>query len=261
MRSVALALLVLALGAPGLAHAQNPNEPIGGGQLQPLELGERQNFRSPQHWAMELRFGPYRPDVDSEFSNGSRPYTEFFGTGSSFLFSVELDYQIWHGFGSLGVGGSVGWFSDSAKACLPGSCNTRSQADDSSINIVPFTLLAVYRFDVPAMRWNIPLVPYGKFGLAYDIWWITDASGDVATFGGGKDTARGGTFGYVAAGGLALLLDWLDPGSAVSLDSELGINHTYLFFEVYSAVVNGLGSKNALHVGDTTWSAGLAFEF
>ena len=245
-----------------------PDEPIGGGKFVNDEVGKPQDYRSPQAWAMEFRFGPYRPDVDSEFTGMNKPYSEFFGDGSSFLFSFELDYQLWHGFGSLALGGNAGYFSDSAKACLPGSCQMRSAADESSINIIPIQVLAVYRFDVPALKFNIPLVPYGKFGLAYDIWWITNGAGDTASFTNPNDpncrggcTAHGGTLGYVGAVGLALMLDWLDPGSAVSLDSELGINHTYLFFELYSVVANGLAQSHALHLGDTTWSAGLAFEF
>ena len=255
-------LLLLVLQTPP------PEEPIGGGKFNNEETGKPSDYRSPQAWAMEFRFGPYRPDVDSEFSGMNKPYSEFFGDGSSFLFSMELDYQLWHGFGSLAIGGSFGYFSDSAKACLPGSCQMRSAADESGISIIPLQVLAVYRFDVPALKFNIPLVPYGKFGLAYDLWWITNGAGDTATFTSPNDpnctkgcTAHGGTVGYVAAGGLALMLDWLDPSSAVSLDSELGINHTYFFFELYSVVANGLGQSHALHLGDTTWTAGLAFEF
>jgi hypothetical protein len=259
----------LAMACPGPARAQAPQEPIGGGKFNTEEgPGQPADYRSPQAWAVELRFGPYRPDVDSEFSGPNKPYTDFFGDGSSFLFTMEVDRQLWHGFGSFAIGASLGYFSDSAKSCLPGSCAMRSAADESSINIIPFTLVGVYRFDVPALKLNIPLVPYGKFGLAYDLWWITNGAGDTANFTSPADPncksgcdAHGGTLGYVAAAGLALMLDWLDPGSAVSLDSELGINHTYFFFELYSVVANGLGQSHALHVGDTTWAAGLAFEF
>jgi len=256
-RAATLIAVCIGLAAPPLARAQ-----IGGGDFgRPLSSDRPEGFGSPQSWAAELRFGPYRPDVDSEFSGRAMPYTEFFGTGSSFLFSIEVDYQLWHRFGSLAIGGSAGWFSDSAKACRPATCAQRVPGDESSINLIPLALLAVYRFDVPALKWNLPLVPYGKFGLAYDIWWFTTGNGDVATSSGGQDSARGGTFGIVAAGGLAFMLDWLDREAAVSLDGDLGINHTYLFFELYTARVNGLGQSNALHVGDTTWAAGLSFEF
>jgi hypothetical protein len=269
----ALTLALLLVPASAFAQATPPEEPIGGGKFNVEEpesaAGKPSDYRSPQAWAMEFRFGPYRPDVDSDPAlKGAQPYTEFFGTGSSLMFSMELDYQLWHGFGSFAIGGSSGYFSDSANACLPGSCAMRSPADQSSINIIPVQLLAVYRFDVPALRYNIPLVPYGKFGLAYDIWWITNGAGDTATFSNPADpncahgcNANGGTLGYVGAAGLALMLDWLDPGSAVALDSELGINHTYFFFEYYTVVANGLTQSHALHLGDNTWAAGLAFEF
>jgi hypothetical protein len=221
-----------------------------------------EGLRSPQSWAVELRLGPYHPDVDSEFSGGQHPYNDFYGSGTDILTAIEVDYQLWHRFGSIGVGISAGYFNDTAHACAPGGCQQpRSGADESGFNLVPVNFLAVYRFDVPAVRWNVPLVPYFKLGLAYDFWWFTNGAGEVPHLGGGKDVGRGATAGYTVAGGLSLLLDWLDQGSAVTADSELGLNHTYLFFEVFHSGVNGLGSSDKLHVGDSTWSMGLAFEF
>jgi hypothetical protein len=104
------------------------------------------------------------------------------------------------------------------------------------------------------------VVPYGKVGLSYTLWQITDANGDVARSDDGHK-GRGGTPGWQAAGGVALLLDFIDPGSARALDSDTGVNHTYLFAEIGRYEASGLGRKNALHVGDTTWVAGLMFEF
>ena len=110
------ALVLLLLLAPATAFAQAPEEPIGGGKFNvedPDSPGRPSDYRSPQAWAMEFRFGPYRPDVDSDPAlKGATPYGEFFGDGSSLLFSFELDYQLWHRFGSLAIGGSLGYFRD-----------------------------------------------------------------------------------------------------------------------------------------------------
>jgi hypothetical protein len=45
------------------------------------------------------------------------------------------------------------------------------------------------------------------------------------------------------------------------LDGDSGLNHMYLFAEYSHVDASGLGSSNRLHVGDTTWSAGLLLEF
>jgi hypothetical protein len=69
--------------------------------------------------------------------------------------------------------------------------------------------------------------------------------------------------GWQASPGIALLLDALDPQAAKLLDTEIGINHSYAFFELLLADVDNFGSKSnpTLHLGDRTWMAGLAFEF
>jgi len=41
----------------------------------------------------------------------------------------------------------------------------------------------------------------------------------------------------------------------------VGVNHTHLFFEFSHADISGLGQPNKIHLGDTTWSLGLLFEF
>src|SRR5262249_22315488 len=123
VRRAALAVGLL-LAWAGSARAQIGGRERNFGGTQPGA------HRSPENWAFELRFGPYRPDVDSEFGGRTMPYQEFFGSGASLLFGFEVDYQLWHRFGSFGIGGSFGWFSDSNKACAPATCNVRIPGDE-----------------------------------------------------------------------------------------------------------------------------------
>lgn len=220
---------------------------------------ERGRHGSPQHFALEFRFGPYRPDVDSEFAGTDRhPYQDFFGTGRHLLSQLEFDYQIIRHVGSLGVGASVGYFRTTGTNLLAdGSANP--SADSSSLRLIPFAASIVYRFDLPYERLNIPLIPYGKVGLDYVLWTINNGNGDVPTSQGGR--GQGGTLGWHAAAGLSLALDWFDQHAASQFDEELGVNHTHLFFEYGHMAINGLGQKDRLHVGDDTWTAGLLFEF
>jgi len=173
----------------------------------------------------------------------------------------ELDVEIWRGFGTLGVGGVFGYYGKSAAAfqdnsagTTPSTSTTRT-GSDTSLTLLPMSLLALYRFDWLMQRYSIPVVPFVKFGVNYTIWWI-NIDGNTASVNG--DDAKGGTFGWQFNGGAALLLDVLEPSAAKTLDVELGINHTYLFFEFVH--VSSMGDTK-LNVGDTTWNGGIAFEF
>jgi len=245
--SLVAGTLALLLG-PGLAH----------GQVMTTESGHQ---ASPQRFALELRFGPYKPDIDSEFEGTTRetqaPYQGFFGTSRHLMTQIELDYQIVRHLGSLGAGVSVGYFKQSGTNVDP---QGRLTTDTSSLRLIPFAVSAVYRFDLPYERVGIPLVPYGKLGFDYILWTVTNGNGEVPTApSGGR--GEGGTLGWHAAVGLSLVLDFFDRNGANQFDEELGVNHTHLFFEYGHIDASGLGQSNRLHLGDTTWTAGLMFEF
>ncbi|MFH1131577.1 MAG: MXAN_2562 family outer membrane beta-barrel protein [Pseudomonadota bacterium] len=228
-------------------------------------ITEKKDYSSPKNFAFELKLGPYSPNIDSEFITGKGPYETIFGESTGLMFQAEFDYQIWNGFGNIGLGLSAGFFNVSANACkddgsdtTPSSCIDKTQGE-TSIMLFPFSLLAVYRFDVLATKWDIPFVPFGKIGPNYTLWWTQNTSENIKQ----NDSANivGGTFGWQVNAGVSLLLDVFEPDSAKALDNDLGINHTYLFFEFAYVKADGFGSKTALHVGDITWQAGLAFEF
>ena len=93
-------------------------------------------------------------------------------------------------------------------------------------------------------------------------WYRTQKLGWMAWCGrkaprGGKASHTGFTLGWHVAAGLALGLNALG----------LGANHAgaiagpgSLFFEWDYAAINGLGIGKELHVGDSTWVAGLMFD-
>jgi hypothetical protein len=227
------------------------------------ETPPRQSYRSPQHFAFELKFGPYQPDVDSEFDRGGKevrtPYKNYFGNSRHLLSQLEFDWQIFHRFGSLAAGFGLGYTSVTGTAPL-GSGTGQLSGDTSNFKVVPLSLSAVYRFDYLLERRNIPVVPYGKLGLDWAYWQITDGNGEIANDGHGG-SGRGGTLGWHAAMGVALVIDFFDPDAARDFDADLGVNHTALTFEYTHADISGLGTAGRLHVGDTSWSLGLLLEF
>ncbi len=212
---------------------------------------------SKQVGAFELRFGVYTPQVDDEPSlHGATPYKDTFGNGSLFIFELEVDWQFWRWpGGTLGIGGSAGYFQAYAKAK---SASGETSGDYTVLNVVPFRMPFVVRIDWFARELGVPLVPYGKIGLDYYVWWILDA-GDIASWNG--HDGEGGTFGWHGGGGLMILLDPIDPYAARTFDNEVGVNNSYLFFEYYYADISNFGASDAMYLGDNTWVAGLALEF
>lgn len=208
---------------------------------------------SARAWNFELRFGPYRPDVDSEFErrgSATRPYAQVFGTSRHLMSRLELDRQVSHRWGTWGVGLGVGYFHVSA-AALSADLQSRS-GDQTSLRLIPIALSAVYRADMLRLRYRSPVVPYAKLGFDGALWHTSDTSASAST--------DGLSFGWHGAVGVSLDLSFIDRAGARNLDEDAGVNQMALFFELTHASLDGFGSLTTLHVGDTTWLAGLMIE-
>jgi len=257
MKSALLALTALAgLGAAApAAHAQT----FAADNFRTADLTEGGRFKTTQRFAFELRFGPYLPDVDSEFNGTRYPYRDYYGSDNHLLTATEFDYEILHRFGTVAVGAGLSYYSVSANSPVANGSGQPS-GDQSTFKIFPLSVSAIYRFDYFLETRGFPLVPFGKVGLDWAYWQITDGNDEIATDGrGGR--GRGGTPGWHAAAGLSLALDFFDPDAARDFDSDLGVNHTSLVFQFTHADISGLGSSGRMHVGDTNWSLGLMFQF
>jgi hypothetical protein len=252
--------LLVAVLAAGLGITAAPPA-----AAQPLlsEAGPDGAFRSPRNFALELRFGPFRPDVDREFAGtGQRPHEIYFGRGRRLMTQLEIDYQLFQGFGSFAIGGVIGYFRQNARAFVEtgaGNPTDERTGDNTRLSLIPTALLGVYRFDVLAYRYGIPFVPYAKAGLNYTLWTVYDGNDRVARSGDRR--ARGASLGWQGTVGVSFLLDVIEPGSARELDGETGINHTHLFLELQTVRSPAFGRSDTLHVGGSTWYLGLMFEF
>jgi hypothetical protein len=265
---------------------------------------------SPQHFALELKFGPYVPALDeTEGLNGKTPFSDRFGDPADpyqaapsrgLLSLVEFDYQFFHRFGVLGIGLGGGYYRKTARAfgnvaappavgycqvkpgvdggprtyALPNGMPTSADAcfseDENIFNVVPLSLLLVYRFDVLDKRFRIPIIPYVKLGLGYYIWWFgnsgsfvsqvntQDAEGAIVSA-----NASGATAGFLLHPGLAIDLSAIDAAAARVIDQEIGLNRVTAFIEMHGAFVKGCGCSNAmkLNLSDLSFTAGLGFEF
>jgi len=221
---------------------------------------EESKYASRRWGTVELSAGIYRPKIDSEFG-GSGPFSTTFGSGRGVMFRADFAYSLLVSYGTLDLGIGAGYTQRTGKGQLPDGGGP--SADETSIKIIPVRLTLTYRYDVLALRYRwLPLVPFGRVSLDRYNWWVTNGSGDTAK--AGSRSGRGATNGYSFSGGLALLLDSLDPTLARDMDRNSGINHTYLFAEFTKSYIKDFGSSSSWDLSDDrklAFSGGLMFQF
>jgi len=224
---------------------------------------------TPISGVIELKLGGYFPQVDAEtgirnaIASGSAskgPYASAFADKHILLFQLEYDHEFFQAFGSLSAALSVGYGEVYGKGLF--DSDSTSSSDTTSLKVWPLKLLAVYRFDVLSRRWHVPLVPFIKGGLVYELWRISNGAGETASSNG--RTGEGGNWGWEGDVGLAFVLDWLDADLANDMDMDLGINHSYFFAEwsdMSPIRSNPFSQPNRIRLNDKFFDFGLAFEF
>ncbi|MBC8072458.1 MAG: hypothetical protein IAG13_29315, partial [Deltaproteobacteria bacterium] len=230
---------------------------------------------SKQRFAFEFKIGPYLPEVDKQYEgSGFGPYAKIFGQTNSMGETVKkprlgvmpafaFEWQFVYLAGPLALGTQVSMFFDRADALLADPAageNIRSSADTTRFGMVPLSLMLIYRFELLADFYKVPLVPYAKVGLAYAFWWIKDGTGKVAQNEAGKK-GRGGVVGWQLNPGVMLRLDFIEPSASKKLDQSTGINHAYIFGEFQLTRLRNFGFGNSIDLGDKTFLGGLAIEF
>jgi len=232
---------------------------LGAADAQPQRGWGRGTIESPKMFNLELKLGTYKPLIDREAAlNGAKPYEETFGGAPMLLGELEIDRQLWQQVGTLAVGFSFGYAEKYARATVVDDTGTITEsAERTGFFVLPLRLLAVYRFDYAALHWGIPLVPYAKLALAYTPWWATKGSG--VEYANGTRGA-GGKWGYAFTGGISFLLDVLEPRLAKDFDTDMGVNHTYLFAEYVYEDVNNFGAAG-LDLSSRRLAFGISFEF
>lgn len=211
---------------------------------------------SPRWGSFELQVGQFRPDVDGEFADRptpAAPWSADFGGGRGWMFELGAAKALLTGFGTLEAGLQAGYFQQTGHG--RGVTSGTVSGDETKFQMIPTSATLTYRFDFLADRYGIPFAPYGRLAFERYNWWISD--------GAGKTSMKGATNGWSAAAGLALLLDFFDPGLARELDADAGVNNTYLFGEVRRSSVDDFGSSRSWDLSDDgiAWTAGLLFVF
>lgn len=253
-------LVASALLCPTTAQAQGVDE--FGGFGPPPNADTRW---SAQNFALELRFGPYLPRVDSEFTNGEAPFQRYFGTTNRVAVGMEFDWLLLKVDRILRFGPGVGFMYTSIGADafygagavehIPGE---RANGQRTSLRVLPHWATAVLHLDALAQRTPIPLVFTAKLGVAEALWWTKDEPRTTRAADG--TIGRGRSYGAYYALGVQLDLGFLDSQRKRRLDSFTGINSIYFFGEFYALELNGFGAGGVMNVGDRSWVLGLAFD-
>ncbi len=212
---------------------------------------------SDRRMVFEAKFGPYVPLIDRTWAQGSGPYFRVFNSEAMILGEGVLEYQFFQAFGTAAGGLSAGYAEKYAPSIGP---NGEKLGQKTGLKITPLKAYASYRFDWLARNLSIPFVPYGKLGLVM-AWWSV-SNGDSVEIADGMRGA-GTKYGWMATGGLALMLDFLDPRLARDFDSGMGVNHSYVFAEYAAQELTNFGTQasTALDLSSRHWMFGLAFEF
>jgi hypothetical protein len=281
MRRATTALLAAAVGlaswlAAGPARAQMAHVP---------ENDWRQNDRhdsltraaAKTNFFIEIRLGPYLPNVDAGVPGGGTPFTDVFGLDCSanppvftgtvkprVLFGLEVDYTPLRIPYVGAVGPGLGWsftsFSNQTQVTASSRSMPQCSAETTTLTIMPMHASVVLRADELMRRTGVPLVPYGKFGVGM-AWWR--ASNDLGTekYTSGATTVHGtGLTPSLHFGlGAMLSLNWIEPQVSARLDQTTGVHHAYLFGEYYNDRLTI--ASNVMKVGASSWVGGLAIDF
>jgi hypothetical protein len=248
------------------------------------------NASTAPNFFIEMRFGGYLPDIDSEFPKLSPgPFQAVFGfncpstttmagtqgsVSPAFLFGLEFDYMPkalripYVGAIGPGVGWSYTHFSNSAQlVAKPGFCSQES----TSLMIMPMHGSMVLRADELMRRTGVPFVPYGKIGAGVAFWQASNDLGTEQLCGQKSDPSMcsGGTQPFATGTGLTpslhfaiggmLALNWLEPRASARLDEQTGVHHAYLIGEYYNDKTTI--ASNVMRVGTSSWIVGLAADF
>ena len=185
------------------------------------------------YWSFDIKAAEFRPS-SAEYSLEYSP--------SGLLSDLELVYNFTP---MIGVGVSVGYFSGNG---IVYSTSGRASALTQQLILIPSQFFLIYHFDFETDQLLVPYLGAGFTRVTYQH--------SVE----GQNSATGGLDGYHARAGIKVLLDRIDPNSAVNLYTEWRIIHTYFVLEGQYSQVNNFG-ESSINLGGWSYFGGIQFDF
>jgi hypothetical protein len=193
-----------------------------------------------------LRFGMMSPPNIINGSNGLA-FKDIYGSAEIPALLFEYEYPLTQAIGRIGIKGETGFIATSAKGRFKNPARAGEVPEERfTFLMVPLQATVIYRFQFADSQWVVPFVEGG--GGYYGIVELRDDS---------KAPKFGGSPVAVAAGGVNILLDWLDRQAVRQLDADYGINHVWLSLQ-YRQII---GLKEDLKVSSNLITAGFTFDF
>ncbi|GEM_PF-2153532 len=223
-----------------------------GGREKPMSISTQGEFYYPVEksefvGAAGVRFGVLSPPDLRNPDNGLT-FKQIYKS-SSVLPAIGFDYEypFTRAIGRMGLRAEVGIISAQAKGRFKNPARIDEETDERfTFLMLPLQATLLYRFQFWDSQLFVPFVEGG--GMYAPIIELRDDT---------KAPRYGGAPAAVAAGGLNILLDGLDPTSILHLDADYGINHVWLTLQ-YRQIV---GVKKDLDISSNLISAGLSFDF
>ncbi len=231
---LAAAWAVIAAALPSAASAQYFDD---------RSAGLVDDIGSEETWALEFRIGTYQPTVGAAFD-------EYFANDTGPLLAFEIDFLPFevHDWFDAGIAFGFGW-TQYVGFATTGETNSTT-TEETSLTLYPMPVLAVFRLDALARKLRVPLLITGKLGAEFVIW--NSGTGSVSD-------ATNMSIGLHWGVQFALELDIFNERAARALDEVWGINHSFLFFELFGSAAHT--NLDASPKDGVAWSAGLGFLF
>ncbi len=222
------------------------------GREKPMSISTQGEFYYPVEksefvGAAGVRFGGLSPPDLRNPDNGLT-FKQIYKSSSTLpAIGFDYEYPFTRSIGRMGLRAEVGIISAQARGRFKNPARIDEETDERfTFVMLPLQATLLYRFQY----WDTQLfVPFVEGGGMYAP--IVELRDDT------KAPRYGGAPAAVAAGGLNVLLDGLDPTSILHLDADYGINHVWLTLQ-YRQII---GVKKDLDISSNLISAGLSFDF
>jgi len=198
---------------------------------------------SPQIGKIYFLVAGYKP---SNLSSTSYDYNDFFGSHKRLLFNFSFEKLLLDSFGSFGLKLEAGFFISNAYGFFKEETN-RSR-EKVSLQGFPLQLFLVYT--LPTYSSDQVLVPFLEIGGGYFLF------SEKQEF---EKRINGKRLIFSYSLGLKILLDWIDYKSAWKLDSNYGINNSYLVISY--RVFNSIDSKDTMDFTSSCVFLGFGLDF
>lgn len=202
---------------------------------------------SPMTASASFRFGFFSPpDIKNADTNVT--FEQLYGDSNIPSVLGDYEWRLTSKVGRLGIkfGSGVFFSTGHGRFKEPRPNGITEAREKYTFLMFPNQLTASYRFQYAE---NQVLVPYVEGGAGYFTFAEIRDDGQKPKFGGAATT--------VVAGGLNLLLDWMDRKSIRQLDNDYGINHVWLTLE-YKQIV---GLNKDIDFSSRLLNAGFMMEF